>query len=62
MSAAAPWIDRRQEFAAIREALTTSGDVAGAVLIGDAGVGKTTLARTVVNSLDGTKVRWVVGT
>jgi DNA-binding CsgD family transcriptional regulator len=62
VGAPAPRVGRRQEFAAVREALTTSDEVAGAVLIGDAGVGKTTLARMAVNSLEGIKVQWVAAT
>ena len=63
VNASAPSVERRQELAAIHHALTaTRGEVAGVVLIGDAGVGKTTLARRAVNSLENVKVRWAVGT
>jgi len=53
-------VDRPTEFGAIRSVLAdpTRG---GVVLIGPAGVGKTTLARIVTESLD-SGVRWVAGT
>lgn len=52
-------IDRPDEFDAIRAALTNGAG--GVVLIGAAGVGKTTLARIVTESLN-LPVHWVVGT
>ena len=42
-----PIIRRDTEFAAIRSALVEEQGVCGIVVIGDAGVGKTTLARSV---------------
>jgi DNA-binding NarL/FixJ family response regulator len=50
-------IDRPAEFGAIRSALTAR-ESAGAVLVGAAGVGKTTLARTVTESMR-SQVHWV---
>ncbi|MBF6082429.1 helix-turn-helix transcriptional regulator [Nocardia cyriacigeorgica] len=55
-----PMIERATEFEAIRSALTGDGPV-GAVLTGDAGVGKTTLARQATAAVGG-NVRWVAGT
>ncbi|MGU3583639.1 LuxR C-terminal-related transcriptional regulator [Rhodococcus sp. C26F] len=52
-------IDRPDEFDTIRSQLT--GDGQGAILIGAAGVGKTTLAHLVADSL-GSPVQWVAGT
>jgi DNA-binding CsgD family transcriptional regulator len=59
---AARWqlLDRRVEHAAVRSTLT-GAEGWGVVLVGDAGVGKTTLARTVTESLRST-VRWVACT
>ena len=56
-----PVVRREGEYAAIHSALVGQGGVCGIVLIGDAGVGKTTLARLVTQSL-GCPVQWVVGT
>jgi DNA-binding CsgD family transcriptional regulator len=55
---AARWqlLDRPAEFDAIRS--TVTGDGGGVVLVGSAGVGKTTLARAVTASL-GSDVQWV---
>ncbi|MFF0528411.1 LuxR C-terminal-related transcriptional regulator [Nocardia amikacinitolerans] len=55
-----PMIERETEFEAIRSALTGSTYV-GAVLTGDAGVGKTTLARQATAAVGG-NIRWVAGT
>ena len=58
-SMASRWqlIDRPAEFGAIRPALT-GNQSCGVFLVGSAGVGKTTLARTVTKSLPA-KVHWV---
>lgn len=53
-------VDRPSEFGAVRSALTGS-ESSGVVLVGAAGVGKTTLARAVTNSLR-SEVRWVAST
>src|SRR5574337_94226 len=53
-------IDRPAEFSAIRSALT-GHETGGAVLVGPAGVGKTTLARAVTASLR-SPVRWMACT
>jgi DNA-binding CsgD family transcriptional regulator len=53
-------LDRPAEQEAIRRALGT-GETCGAVLVGAAGVGKTTLARTVTSSLRA-KVNWAACT
>ncbi len=55
-----PLLRREPEFAAVRAALTERARTAGVVVVGAAGVGKTTLAREVTGSLP--KVRWVAGT
>ncbi|QBS41887.1 LuxR family transcriptional regulator [Nocardia sp. CS682] len=55
-----PMIERVTEFEAIRAALTGTEHV-GAVLTGDAGVGKTTLARQATAAVGG-NIRWVAGT
>src|SRR6185312_5352609 len=52
---------REAEYAAIYSALVAQGEVGGILVIGDAGVGKTTLARLVTRSLS-CPVQWVVGT
>jgi DNA-binding CsgD family transcriptional regulator len=56
-----PVVPRDEEFKAIRSALMTGGSGCGIVLIGDAGVGKTTLARLVTQSL-AARVQWVAAT
>jgi ATP/maltotriose-dependent transcriptional regulator MalT len=56
-----PIVRREDEFGTIRSALAGGKDFAGIVLFGDAGVGKTTLARAVTQSLP-TPVHWVAGT
>lgn len=53
-------VDRPSEFGAVRSALT-GNECCGVVLVGDAGVGKTTLARAVTESLR-TQVHWVAST
>jgi DNA-binding CsgD family transcriptional regulator len=53
-------VDRPSEFGAVRSALT-GNESCGVVLVGDAGVGKTTLARAVTESLR-TQVHWVAST
>jgi DNA-binding NarL/FixJ family response regulator len=54
-------VRREDEFSTIRSALAGTQDFSGIVLFGDAGVGKTTLARAVTQSLS-TPVHWVAGT
>jgi DNA-binding CsgD family transcriptional regulator len=54
-----PLIHREPEFAAVRAALAGHSHSRGIVVVGNAGVGKTTLARQVTESL---RVRWVAGT
>ncbi|MFF0636771.1 LuxR C-terminal-related transcriptional regulator [Nocardia sp. NPDC004151] len=54
-----PMVERENELESIRSALT-GGDFVGVVLTGDAGVGKTTLARMATASAG--NVRWVAGT
>ncbi|MFD7843934.1 LuxR C-terminal-related transcriptional regulator [Nocardia sp. NPDC059764] len=54
-----PMVEREKELESIRSALT-GGDFVGVVLTGDAGVGKTTLARMATASAG--NVRWVAGT
>jgi DNA-binding CsgD family transcriptional regulator/energy-coupling factor transporter ATP-binding protein EcfA2 len=53
-------VDRPSEFGAVRSALTGS-EGCGVVLVGAAGVGKTTLARAVTGSLR-SQVHWVAST
>lgn len=60
MSRGWQFLDRPGEFDALRSALTRE-DCGGVVLIGPAGVGKTTLARAVTASLPAS-VQWVAGT
>ncbi len=55
-----PVVPRADEYAVIRTALLGDTGGCGIVLIGDAGVGKTTLARLVTQSL-GRRVQWVAG-
>ena len=56
-----PMIERELEFARIRSALGDRSGHCGVVLTGDAGVGKTTLARHAVDGMK-LRVRWVAGT
>lgn len=56
-----PVVKRDHEFTTIHNALVEQTGVCGIVLIGDAGVGKTTLARLVTQSLS-SRVQWVAGT
>ena len=56
-----PVVRRDSEFTAIHHALVEQAGVCGIVLIGDAGVGKTTLARQVTQSLP-VRVQWVAAT
>jgi DNA-binding CsgD family transcriptional regulator len=56
-----PIVRREDEFDTIRSALAGKHDFAGILLFGDAGVGKTTLARAVTQSLP-IPVHWVAGT
>ncbi|MBS1691370.1 MAG: helix-turn-helix transcriptional regulator [Actinobacteria bacterium] len=56
-----PVVRRDLEYTTIHSALVDQPGVCGIVLIGDAGVGKTTLARLVTQSLP-SRVQWVAGT
>lgn len=56
-----PVLRRDHEYTTIHNALVEHEGVCGIVLIGDAGVGKTTLARLVTQSLP-SRVQWVAGT
>ena len=56
-----PLVRREPEFAAVRAALVGHTTYRGIVVVGDAGVGKTTLARQVTESLPN-RVQWVAGT
>ena len=56
-----PVLRRDDEFTTIHNALVDHNGLCGIVLIGDAGVGKTTLARLVTQSLP-SRVQWVAGT
>ncbi|MGW4121011.1 LuxR C-terminal-related transcriptional regulator [Nocardia sp. NPDC004711] len=55
-----PMVERVKELESIRSALT-GDEFVGAVLTGDAGVGKTTLARQATAAVGG-NIRWVAGT
>lgn len=56
-----PLVRREPEFAAVLAALSEETRATGVVIVGQAGVGKTTLARDVTGSLPN-RVRWVAGT
>ena len=56
-----PIVRRENEYSTIHSALVGQDGARGIVLIGDAGVGKTTLARSVTQSLP-MRVHWVAGT
>ena len=55
-----PVVARDDEYTTIRSALVGDNGGCGIVLVGDAGVGKTTLARLVTQSLSA-RVQWVAG-
>ena len=56
-----PLLRREPEFAAVRAALVGQTRTAGIVVVGEAGVGKTTLARQVTESPQN-RLQWVAGT
>lgn len=60
-----PTVERRSEFDAVRAALVGKSEPRGALLVGDAGVGKTTVLRSVTASLGGDgrgNAHWVAAT
>ncbi|BBY51590.1 LuxR family transcriptional regulator [Mycolicibacterium arabiense] len=59
-----PVVSRDAEFSACLSASTAGSGYNGAVLVGEAGIGKTTLARSVATALDpgGSATRYVLGT
>lgn len=56
-----PVLEREREYQRIRDAFTATSAGCGVILTGDAGVGKTTLARHAIGDMD-LSVRWVAGT
>jgi Holliday junction resolvasome RuvABC ATP-dependent DNA helicase subunit len=56
-----PVVRRENEYAPIQAALVDQPENRGIVIVGDAGVGKTTLARLATRALP-TPVHWVAGT
>lgn len=56
-----PFLGRESEVAQIQSAVAGRGQGCGVLLLGDAGVGKTTLARFVTHTLR-TETHWVAGT
>ncbi len=56
-----PTVERRGECDAVRAALAGNSGVRGILLVGSAGVGKTTLARS-VTAAHGSTAHWVAGT
>lgn len=54
-------VERRSDFDAVRAALIAKSESCGVLLVGDAGVGKTSLARSVTSTL-GDSAHWVAGT
>ena len=59
-----PLKGRDSELGAIRRALSGAGDRCGVVIVGAAGVGKTRLAREVLDraAACGERTSWIVGT